>query len=140
MNDEFNTPIFFRSIGHVENEVDEPIPPAEIRAVQSRIVVDPSLEEGLKSLENESQVMVIFHFHRSEGAELLQHPRRDPNRPKRGVFALRSPKRPNPIGVTVVDLVRVEGNVLFVHGLDAINCSPVLDLKPAQKRGKTPHE
>ena len=65
------------------------------------------------------------------GRELQQHPRRDTNRPKRGVFALRTPQRPNPIGVTIVDLVRVEGNVLFVRGLDAINGTPVLDLKPA---------
>ncbi|GAG48809.1 unnamed protein product, partial [marine sediment metagenome] len=53
------------------------------------------------------------------------------SRPRRGVFALRSPMRPNPIGVTVVDLVSVEGNVLCVHNLDAINGTPVLDLKPA---------
>ncbi|MBN2390399.1 MAG: SAM-dependent methyltransferase, partial [Anaerolineae bacterium] len=55
----------------------------------------------------------------------------DRNRPRRGVFALRSPRRPNPIGVTVVDLVAIQGNVLRVLGLDAINGTPLLDLKPA---------
>jgi tRNA-Thr(GGU) m(6)t(6)A37 methyltransferase TsaA len=62
---------------------------------------------------------------------LLQHPRGDQGQPQRGVFALRSPHRPNPIGVTIVNLLAVERNVLRVSGLDAINGTPVLDLKPA---------
>ena len=60
---------------------------------------------------------------------LLQHPRGDRSRPRRGVFALHTPYRPNPIGVTVVDLLSVEGNVLRVRGLDALNGTPVLDIK-----------
>ncbi|HET90410.1 MAG TPA: SAM-dependent methyltransferase [Chloroflexi bacterium] len=123
--------IVYRAIGHVENEFDEPAPPSEIRAVESRIVLDLSLTEGLKGLEPGRQVMVVFCFHRSQGFDLLQHPRGDRSRPRRGVFALRSPRRPNPIGVTMVDLVAIEGNVLYVQGLDAINGTPVLDLKPA---------
>jgi formylmethanofuran dehydrogenase subunit E len=75
--------------------------------------------------------MVVFYFHRSRGFDLLQHPRGDKSRPRRGVFSLRSPRRPNPIGVTVVDLVAIDGNVLHVQGLDAINGTPVLDLKPS---------
>jgi tRNA-Thr(GGU) m(6)t(6)A37 methyltransferase TsaA len=131
MTDKFSTPIQLRPIGYVENGVDEAISPAMIRAVESRIILKPRLENGLKSLGLSSRVMVIFYFHQSEGYELQQHPRGDTSRPKRGVFALRTPRRPNPIGVTVVDLDRVEGNVLFVHGLDAINGTPVLDIKPA---------
>ena len=124
-------PIVYRAIGRVENEFDEPAPPPEIRAVESRIVLDPSLTEGLKGLEPGRRIMVVFYFHRSQGFDLLQHPQGDRNRPRRGVFALRSPRRPNPVGVTVVDLMAVEGNVLRVRGLDAINGTPVLDLKPA---------
>ena len=123
-------PIVYRAIGHVENDFDEPAAPHVIRAVESRIVLDPSLTEGLRGLEPGRQVMVIFYFHRSQGFDLLQHPQGDRSRPRRGVFALRSPRRPNPIGVTVVDLVTIEGNVLRVRGLDAINGTPVLDLKP----------
>jgi tRNA (adenine37-N6)-methyltransferase len=119
-----------RAIGYVENEFDEPTTPSEIRSVESRIVLELSLVEGLKGLELGQQIMVVFYFHRSQGFDLLQHPRGDQSRPKRGVFALRSPNRPNPIGVTVVDLISVEGNVLRVRGLDAINGTPVLDLKP----------
>jgi tRNA-Thr(GGU) m(6)t(6)A37 methyltransferase TsaA len=124
-------PIVYRAIGRVENEFNEPAPPPEIRAVESRIVLDPSLTEGLKGLEPGQRIMVIFCFHRSQGFDLLQHPQGDRSRPRRGVFALRSPRRPNPVGVTVVDLLAVEGNVLRVRGLDAINGTPVLDLKPA---------
>jgi tRNA-Thr(GGU) m(6)t(6)A37 methyltransferase TsaA len=123
-------PIVYRAIGHIENDFDDPAVPYEIRAVESRIVLDPSLAEGLRGLEPGRQIMVVFYFHRSQGFDLLQHPQGDRSRPRRGVFALRSPRRPNPIGVTVVDLVAVEGNVLRVRGLDAINGTPVLDLKP----------
>jgi tRNA-Thr(GGU) m(6)t(6)A37 methyltransferase TsaA len=123
--------IVYQAIGHVENDFDEPVSPSEIRAVESRIVIDPSLVAGLRGVEPSRRVMVVFCFHRSQGFDLLQHPRGDKSRPPRGVFALRSPRRPNPIGVTVVDLVTMEGNVLRVRGLDAINGTPVLDLKPA---------
>jgi formylmethanofuran dehydrogenase subunit E len=124
-------PIVYQAIGHVENDFDEPAPPSEIRAIESRIVIDPSLTEGLRGLEPGRRIMVVFCFHRSQGFDLLQHPQGDRSRPRRGVFALRSPRRPNPIGVTVVDLVALEGNVLRVRSLDAINGTPVLDLKPA---------
>ena len=123
--------VTYKAIGHVENDFDEPVAPDKIRSAESRIVLDPALTPGLKGLESGQQVMVIFYFHRSEGYALHQHPRGDRSRPSRGVFALRSPQRPNPIGVTTVDLLAVEGNVLRVRGLDAINGTPVLDLKLA---------
>lgn len=123
--------IVYETIGHVENDFDEPVVPEKLRAAESRIVLDPALAKGLASLELGRQVIVVFHFHRSGRYDLLQHPRGDRSWPQRGVFALRSPHRPNPIGVTVVDLQAIEGNVLRVRGLDAINGTPVLDLKPA---------
>lgn len=124
-------PVAFRPIGYVENDFDEPAASDQIRAAESQIILAPALVEGLQGLEVSQQIVVIFHFHRSDGYALRQHPRGDESRPVRGVFALRSPRRPNPIGVTVVDLLAVEGNVLRVRGLDAINGTPVLDLKPA---------
>lgn len=123
--------IVFEAIGYVENTFDEPVAPDEIRSVESRIILDPALTDGLLGLEPGQQIMVVFYFHRSQGDDLRQHPRGDRSRPQRGVFALRSPRRPNPIGVTIVDLVAIEGNVLRVQSLDAINGTPVLDLKPA---------
>jgi tRNA-Thr(GGU) m(6)t(6)A37 methyltransferase TsaA len=121
----------FRAIGHVENEFDEPAIQEPSHSAEARIILDPALVEGLNGYEPGQQIMVIFYFHHSEGYDLLQHPRGDESRPKRGVFALRSPRRPNPIGVTVVELVHIEGNVLTVRGLDAMHGTPVLDLKPA---------
>ena len=127
-----NDVITFRSIGHVENEFQEEATPEAIRSVESRIVLDPALVAGLQGLDPGRKVMVVFHFHRGPPQyDLCQHPRGDSSRPRRGVFALCSPHRPNPIGVTVVDLVAIEGNVLRVRGLDAINDTPVLDIKPA---------
>jgi tRNA-Thr(GGU) m(6)t(6)A37 methyltransferase TsaA len=121
--------ITYKAIGHVENAFDEPAAPDRIKAVESRIVLNPTLVKGLQGLEAGQQLMVIFHFHLSRGYELRQHPRGDHTREPRGVFALHSPHRPNPIGVTTVELVEVTGNVLTVRGLDAINGTPVLDLK-----------
>jgi len=123
--------IAFKAIGRVENDFDERGRREEMQSARSRIILDPALVEGLAGLEPGQKVMVLFHFHRSEGYDLHQHPQGDRSRPKRGVFALRSPRRPNPIGVTVVDLLAVENNVLEVRGLDALNGTPVLDLKPA---------
>jgi tRNA-Thr(GGU) m(6)t(6)A37 methyltransferase TsaA len=123
--------IIFRAIGHVENEFNEPESPDTLRAAVSRIVLDPALVEGLQGLAPGSKVLVIFNFHLAEGYELLQHPRGDKSRPKRGVFALRCPYRPNPIGITEVELLTIENNILGVRGLDALNGTPVLDIKPA---------
>jgi len=100
-------------------------------AAESRIILDRSMARGLKGLAEQPRILVVFQFHLSEGYELLQHPRGDSSREKRGVFALRSPRRPNPIGVTEVELLEIRDNVLRVRGLDAVDGSPVLDLKPA---------
>jgi tRNA-Thr(GGU) m(6)t(6)A37 methyltransferase TsaA len=123
--------ISFRAIGRVENEFDEPVRADILRSSLSRIVIDPDLMPGLTLLSPGDRLLVVFHFHRSVGYQLLQYPRGDQSQPKRGVFALRSPNRPNPIGITEVELLEVDRNVLTVRGLDAIDGTPVLDLKPA---------
>lgn len=126
----------FRPIGRVENGFPFGTLKDVLMASESRIVLDPDLAPGLKGLETEPRILVVFHFHLSQGWDLFQHPRGDENRPKRGVFALRSPRRPNGIGVTEVDLLGIRGNVLVVKGLDAIDGTPVLDLKPAEHKPK----
>ena len=118
-------------IGYVDNPFNTPTTAEEIRQSESRSILTPNLKGGLDGLEVNQRIMIIFHFHKSEGYMLKQHPRGDISQPKRGVFSLRSPKRPNPIGVTVVDLLAIEDNILRVCGLDAINGTPVLDIKPA---------
>jgi tRNA-Thr(GGU) m(6)t(6)A37 methyltransferase TsaA len=116
-------------IGIVRSSVDELLRPDEIKSKPARIIVDPALSPGLDGLTGGQRLLVIFQFHKLSGYELHQHPRNDPQRPKTGVFTLHSPQRPNPIGVTEVDLIRREGNILYVQGLDAVNGTPVLDLK-----------
>jgi tRNA-Thr(GGU) m(6)t(6)A37 methyltransferase TsaA len=130
----------FRAIGYVENKFQEPTKPDELTASPSRIVIDPALTDGLSGLEPGMTLLVVFIFNRAEGYELHQHPRGDQNRPKRGVFALRSPNRPNPIGITEVELSSIEGNILIVRGLDAIHGTPVLDLKPVAGGSHEQHE
>jgi len=122
--------IRLKPIGHVENDFPHPAPPAEIRAQESRLILEEEFAEGLEGLQAGDRLTVVFHFHLSKGYELLQRPRGDPTQPKRGVFALCSPCRPNSIGVSFVELVRREGRVLVVRGLDALNGTPLLDIKP----------
>lgn len=122
-------PVYSKAIGIVHNSINELLPPNEIKAVPSRIVIDPALSAGLDGLTENQRLLVVFQFHRLTSFELHQHPKNNPRLPKRGVFALHSPLRPNPIGVTEVDLLRREGNILHVRGLDAVNGTPVLDLK-----------
>lgn len=122
--------ITLHPIGHVErDEGDAGLSGEELRARPARIVIDPALTEGLMGLGPGSDVVVLFYFHRSTGYELQLHPRGDPSRPLRGVFATCSPRRPNPIGMTTVRVRRIEGHVLEVVGLDAMDGSPVLDIK-----------
>ena len=85
-------------------------------------------EPGLKDIEGFSHLFVIWAFDRSEGFELVGMPPSD-NRPH-GVFATRSPKRPNPIGLTVVELLRRDGPRLHVRGVDMLDHTPILDIKP----------
>ena len=88
----------------------------------------PDFEAGLTDIEGFSHLIVIWEFDRSGGFDLLGRPPSD-NRPH-GVFATRSPRRPNPIGITVVELRRREGAELHVRGVDMLNGTPILDIKP----------
>jgi formylmethanofuran dehydrogenase subunit E len=126
-----DSPLNVRPIGVVENGLPYGTPGDTLRAHESRIVLEQDLVPALAGLEKEPRILVVFYFHLSEGWELLQHPRGDTTRDKRGLFALRSPRRPNPIGVTEVELLGIRENVLTVRGLDAVDGTPVLDLKPA---------
>ena len=92
------------------------------------IDIRPDLEPGLQDIEGFSHLFVIWVFDRSEGYELTGVPPVD-DRPH-GVFATRSPRRPNPIGLTVVQLLRRDGPRLHVRGVDMLDGTPVLDIKP----------
>jgi tRNA-Thr(GGU) m(6)t(6)A37 methyltransferase TsaA len=88
----------------------------------------PEFEPGLTDIEGLSHLIVLWEFDRSQGFELVGTPPCD-DRPH-GVFATRSPYRPNPIGLTVVELLRREGTRLHVRGVDMLDGTPILDIKP----------
>jgi tRNA-Thr(GGU) m(6)t(6)A37 methyltransferase TsaA len=119
-------------IGRVENSFVKR-ERLEAENVTSHIVVDPAYSSALDGIEPFSHIMVIFWLDQVQAKErkvLKVHPRGDPELPLTGVFATRSPLRPNPIAVTEVRLLKREGNVLTVKGLDALDGTPVLDIKP----------
>jgi len=90
--------------------------------------IQPEFERGLADIDGFSHLFVIWVFHRSQGVELVGTPPFD-NRPH-GVFATRSPRRPNPVGLTVIELLRRDGRKLHVRGVDMLDGTPILDIKP----------
>jgi len=111
---------FIKRSSSNENERD--------RSLVSRIVLENEFAKGLDGIEEWSHVYVIFWMHEISGKDkVLVHPGGGRNV---GIFATRAPIRPNPIGLTLVELVKHEENVLLVRGLDALDDTPVLDIKP----------
>ncbi len=121
-----------RPIGYVESpytSTDQiPKGPGAKHEAEGFLVIHREFAEGLLDIEGFSHLFVLWVFHRSEGFSLLSHPP-TATRPH-GVFATRSSRRPNPIGLTVVELLAREGNRLRVKGVDMLNGTPVLDIKP----------
>jgi tRNA-Thr(GGU) m(6)t(6)A37 methyltransferase TsaA len=101
---------------------------------EARVNVFPEFSAGLKDIEEFSHLFILYWIHLRDNAEerrtLLVFPRRHAVNVEKGVFACRSPSRPNPIGLCVVKLVRVEKNILTMEGLDALEGSPIIDIKP----------
>jgi len=125
-----------RRMGHVENDI-QPGQDVTWEAIESQIVIDPEFAEGLDGVEEFSHIVVLFWLDRprDKQAPLKVHPEAREDMPLVGVFATRAPVRPNPIGLTAVELLGRDGNVLLVRGLDAYNGTPVLDIKPYLIRG-----
>ncbi len=92
------------------------------------LVLDEAYAEGLKDLEGFSHIYVLYHFHRAKRTELTVTPFMDTE--PRGVFATRSPLRPSHIGMSVTEVVSVEGRTVTVKGIDVLDGTPLLDIKP----------
>jgi len=119
-------------IGFVKNNVTEP-KRGDWEAVTSEIIINEDLKQGLSRIDEFSHLIVIYWMHKlppSQRSVIEVHPKGNQNLPLVGVFASRSPARPNPIGITTVKLLERRDNVLKVTGLDAIDQTPVLDIKP----------
>ena len=121
----------FKPIGTVHSPYKEkneaPIQP-KYSEEEGQIEIFPEFADGLKDLEGFSHIWVIFVFHKSENYNLHVKPYLDEE--ARGVFACRAPRRPNPIGMSLVKLENRNGNILNIKGLDMLDGSPVLDIKP----------
>jgi tRNA-Thr(GGU) m(6)t(6)A37 methyltransferase TsaA len=124
--------IQFTPIGIIHSPFKEPqgtpIQPKGGKGVEGTVEVFPEYSEGLKDLEGFSHIVLVFHFHLSKGYSLQVKPYLDDK--EHGVFATRAPKRPNSIGISVVRLERVEGNLLHIRDMDMIDGTPLLDIKP----------
>jgi len=122
--------INLKAIGTVRSETKEPTRQKSTDIV-SEIIIDSSLAEALDNLDEFSHIIVLYWMHKSpHRAPKKVHPRGNPGTEPIGVFATRSPDRPNPIGKCTVRLLERKDNILKVQGLDAIDGTPVLDIKP----------
>ena len=105
-----------------------PIQPSGATGIKATIEVFPQYAEGLQDLEGFSHVILLYHFHLTGAYRLKVKPFLDDA--ERGVFATRAPVRPNPIGLSVVRLIQIEGATLYVEDVDIIDRTPLLDIKP----------
>jgi len=105
-----------------------PIQPTAANNVKGIVEIYPEYVEGLKDMEGFSHIMLLYHFHLSKGYSLLVKPYMDVA--EHGVFATRAPRRPNPIGLSVVRLDKIEGNRLDIRDVDIVDGTPLLDIKP----------
>jgi tRNA-Thr(GGU) m(6)t(6)A37 methyltransferase TsaA len=105
-----------------------PIQPVGATGSRGHVVLNPAYREGLKDLDGFSHIFLLYHFHRTQKSQLTIKPFLDET--PRGIFATRAPVRPNPIGLSVVQLERIEDNILYVCNIDVLDGTPLLDIKP----------
>lgn len=124
--------ILIRPIGIIHSpftdRADMPIQPCGARDTAGRVVLDKALASGLRDLDGFSHIYLLYHFHMSQGFDLTVVPFMEPA--ERGLFSTRAPRRPNQIGMSVVRLLRIEGNVLHILGVDVLDGTPLVDIKP----------
>jgi len=124
--------ISYRPIGVIHSSFerieDMPIQPTGAAGIRGTVEVLAEYADGLKDLEGFSHLILLYHFHRAKKARLTVTPFLDTE--PRGLFATRAPSRPNPIGLSVVKLLRVEGKTLLIENVDIVDGTPLLDIKP----------
>jgi len=124
--------IKFRPIGIIHSPFKEikgiPIQPSAAKGIEGKVEIFPEYTEGLEDIGNFSHIFLIYHLHLSRKYSLKVKPYMDDK--ERGVFATRAPSRPNPIGISVVELLEVDGNMLHIKNVDIVDGTPLLDIKP----------
>jgi len=132
MQSNFPSKITYQPIGIIyspfSNIEGMPIQPAGAARIRGEVEIFKRYSEGLKDLGGFSHIILLYHFHRSKPAKLIVTPFLDSL--PHGVFATRAPRRPNPIGLSVVRLLKIEQNILHIENVDILNDTPLLDLKP----------
>jgi len=122
----------YRPIGVIRTPHKEPkgtpIQPTGAQGIEGTIELNPEYHQGLKDLEGFSHIILLYHFHRAEGYSLQVKPYMDKN--THGVFTTRIPGRPNPIGLSVIRLLDIEGGTLRIQDVDILDGTPLLDIKP----------
>jgi tRNA-Thr(GGU) m(6)t(6)A37 methyltransferase TsaA len=128
--------IAYRPIGVIHSEhtraEDTPIQPVYAQECRGQVEIFPEYTDGLRDIEGFSHIYLLYHLHRAGSAKLVVKPFL--HDVERGVFATRAPCRPNAIGLSIVELVRREGNVLHLKGVDVLDGTPLLDIKPYTAR------
>ncbi|ACA54712.1 tRNA (N6-threonylcarbamoyladenosine(37)-N6)-methyltransferase TrmO [Clostridium botulinum] len=123
-------------IGYIKSPFKnlEEIPPQSIYAKDKKALIEikEELVEGLKGLDKNSHIIILFYFNKSKDFNLItKTPWSDE---KKGVFSTRSPRRPNPIGLSIVKLIGIDHNKIIIEGVDMLDGTPVLDIKPYSEK------
>lgn len=124
--------IIFKPIGIIHSEFSKPngtpIQPTAAKGIRGSVEIFPEFVDGLKDLEGFSHIYLIFNLHLSKNPKLKVIPFLDNN--VHGVFSTRAPSRPNPIGLSIVELISIEKNILHISDVDIVDGTPLLDIKP----------
>lgn len=124
--------ISFKPIGIIrspfKNKKDMPIQPTGAKAAPGEIHIYPDYTAGIKDLDGFSHIILLYFFHKAENTSLTVIPYLDTS--PRGVFATRSPARPNPIGLSIVEIIEIKNNIIYIKRIDVLDETPILDIKP----------
>jgi len=126
------TDIIYKPIGIIHSQFKEqkgtPIQPSAAKGIEGTVEVFPKYEKGLKDIEGFSHIILIYHFHLSKYYSLEVVPFMDNK--LHGIFTTRAPSRPNAVGISIVRLIKVEKNILYIKDVDIVDGTPLLDIKP----------
>ena len=124
--------IEFKSIGIIQTPFNDtkgmPIQPSGAKGRKGTVEIFSEYEDGLKDLDGFSHIILLYYFHMSKGFKLHVVPFLDSE--LRGIFSTRAPKRPNPIGLSIVKLIKIEGKKIYIENVDILDKTPLLDIKP----------
>jgi len=124
-----NGTITIKPLGKAKNGVSKPMLPGW-KDIVTEIVIDKEYTDGLDGIEDYSHVIIVYWMDKEKECHLKHHPQGRADVPFIGIFACRCPQRPNPIGISTTEIISVKDNIIKVKGLDVIDNTPILDIKP----------